>query len=233
MTHRDRAGDPPGRREAAGDAGHRQGFPTPSGGSPARPERRFPKAFGRRRAWLPMSRIATPRAPSRKPWETVSMGHYLRTFGISRWRPPFLNPLVAEVGDENRPVLGDGHGGWIFKFPRAVPPALETGQKGALRGEFLDPVIIEAGHENGERSAPLVGENPRSSVHALQSWPMPGRRSRVVRNASGLSRGRGMFFRSAAFQSADVVLEKIAYVHPPLSVDGNTCRIFKAVTSLT
>ncbi len=34
MTHRDRAGDPSGqgagRREAAGDAGHRQGFPTPA-----------------------------------------------------------------------------------------------------------------------------------------------------------------------------------------------------------
>ncbi len=33
MTHRDRAGDPlgqrAGRREAAGPAGHRQGFPTP------------------------------------------------------------------------------------------------------------------------------------------------------------------------------------------------------------
>ncbi len=33
MTHRDRAGDPSGqragRREAAGPAGHRQGFPTP------------------------------------------------------------------------------------------------------------------------------------------------------------------------------------------------------------
>ncbi len=88
MTHRDRAGDPPGqragRREAVGDAGHRQGFPTPSGGSPARPERRFPKAFGlpmafRRGAWLPMSHIATPRAPGRKPWETVSMGHYQRS----------------------------------------------------------------------------------------------------------------------------------------------------------
>ncbi len=42
MTHRDRAGDPSGqragRREAAGPAGHRRGFPTPSGGSPARPE---------------------------------------------------------------------------------------------------------------------------------------------------------------------------------------------------
>ncbi len=76
MTHRDRACAPPGRREAAGDAGHRRDFPTPSGGSPARPERRLPKAFGRRRAGLLMSRIATPRAPGRKPWETVSMGHY-------------------------------------------------------------------------------------------------------------------------------------------------------------
>ncbi len=47
MSHRDRAGDPPGWRGAAGDAGHRQGFPTPSGGSPARPERRLAKAFGR------------------------------------------------------------------------------------------------------------------------------------------------------------------------------------------
>ncbi len=84
MTHRDRAGDPPGRREAAGDAGHRQGFPTPSGGSPARPARRLPKAFGlpialRWGAWLPMSRIAAPRALGRKPWETVSMGHYQRS----------------------------------------------------------------------------------------------------------------------------------------------------------
>ncbi len=92
MTHRDRAGDPSGqragRREAAGDAGHRQGFPTPAhspaAGSPARPERRLPKAFGpriafRRGAWLPMSRIATPRAPGRKPWEAVSMSHYQRS----------------------------------------------------------------------------------------------------------------------------------------------------------
>ncbi len=88
MTHRDRAGDAPGhragRREAAGDAGHRRGLPRPSGGSPARPARRFPKAFGlpmalRRGAWLAMFRIATPRAPGRKPWETVSMGHYQRS----------------------------------------------------------------------------------------------------------------------------------------------------------
>ncbi len=55
MTHRDRAGDPPGqragRREAAGDAGHRQGFPTPPSNRPL-PVRLgdrnggFPRAFG-------------------------------------------------------------------------------------------------------------------------------------------------------------------------------------------
>ncbi len=87
MTHRDRAGDPSGqragRREAAGDAGHRQGFPTPSPMRPLpvrlRDRRRFPKAFGLRRARLPMSRIATPRATGRKPWEAVSMGNYQRS----------------------------------------------------------------------------------------------------------------------------------------------------------
>ncbi len=85
MTHRDRAGDPPGRREAAGDAGDIvKAFRRP----PIRPlpvrlpdRRRFPKAFGRPitlrgRARLPMSRIATPRARGRMLWEAVSMGHY-------------------------------------------------------------------------------------------------------------------------------------------------------------
>ncbi len=93
MTHRDRAGDPSGqwagRREAAGPAGHRQGFPTPPSNRPLPVRLRdrnggFPMAFGRPitlrwGAWLAMSRIATPRAPSRKPWETVSMGHYQRS----------------------------------------------------------------------------------------------------------------------------------------------------------
>ncbi len=76
MTHGDRLCSPSGRREAAGDAVHRQGFPTPSDGLHKRPERRLLKAFGRRRARLAMHRIATPRAPSQKSWEAVSMGHY-------------------------------------------------------------------------------------------------------------------------------------------------------------
>ena len=76
MTHRDRLCSPSGRRKAAGDVVHRQGFPTPSDGRHKRPERRRPKAFGRRRARLPMHRIATPRAPSKKSWDAVSMSHY-------------------------------------------------------------------------------------------------------------------------------------------------------------
>ncbi len=96
MTHRDRAGDPSGqragRREAAGPAGTSSRLSdartdSPAAGSPARPERRFPKAFGRPMAlrwgtWLPMSRIATPRAPGRKSWEIVSMGHYQRSLVV-------------------------------------------------------------------------------------------------------------------------------------------------------
>jgi hypothetical protein len=64
MTHRDRVGGPSGRREAAGDAVHRQGFPTPSDGSHMRPARRLTKAFGRCRARFAMSRIAAAHAPS-------------------------------------------------------------------------------------------------------------------------------------------------------------------------
>jgi hypothetical protein len=68
MTHRDRVRGPSGRREAASDAVHRQGFPTPSDGSHTRPERRLTKAFGRRRVGFAMSRIAAAHVPSRKPW---------------------------------------------------------------------------------------------------------------------------------------------------------------------
>jgi len=76
MTHRDRPWGPLGRKGRAGDVGHRQAFLTPSGGPHGRPERHHSKAFGQRRARLTMHRIVTPRAPCRKPWNGVSMGHY-------------------------------------------------------------------------------------------------------------------------------------------------------------
>ncbi len=94
MTHRDRLGDPPGRRGAAGDVGPpsprwRQGFPTHSGGSLRRPERRPPPilwtgAFGPPNACVRGPRLAvlgtaTPRAPNREPWVAVSMSHYQRS----------------------------------------------------------------------------------------------------------------------------------------------------------
>ncbi len=68
MTHRDRAGDPPGRREAAGDAGHRRGLPTPA---PIRPlpvrlrDRNggFPRDFGQGAESVPhgLRCLASPR----------------------------------------------------------------------------------------------------------------------------------------------------------------------------
>ena len=161
MTHRDRACDPSGhragqragRRETAGDAGHRQGFPTPSGGSPARPERRLPKAFGRpnafeRGARLAMPCIAAPRAPGRKPWETVSMGHYQRSLvsrPATRWRGTAARrrigtcarcsagtradrarifALIGALASKRRPGLSVGY--WAFGFCSRVstgPPA--------------------------------------------------------------------------------------------------------------
>ncbi len=92
MTHRDRAGDPSGqragRREAAGDAGHRQGFPTPPPIRPLPvrlPDRNggFPRDFGQGADGVPRG-LRCPASPRhararRKPWETVSMGHYQRS----------------------------------------------------------------------------------------------------------------------------------------------------------
>ncbi len=102
MTHRDRAGDATGqwagRRGAAGDAGYRQGLPTPPAVRPlpVRPRDRhggFPNALRPGLSdgamlvdgahGLRCRGIAAPRAPGRKPQpgsmgEAVSMGHYQR-----------------------------------------------------------------------------------------------------------------------------------------------------------
>ncbi len=72
MTHRDRAGD----------AGHRQGFPTPSGGSPARPEAACQgfRAASRAARGAP-HRHATHFLP--KTLGSRLYGSISRTFGIS------------------------------------------------------------------------------------------------------------------------------------------------------
>jgi hypothetical protein len=55
---------PSGRKEGAGDVGHRQDFLTPSEGSSRQPSRRLCSTFGPRRDRLTMPRIAAPAAPS-------------------------------------------------------------------------------------------------------------------------------------------------------------------------
>ena len=107
MTHVDRPCGPSGRREAAGDAVHRQSFPTPSDGPHGRPERRLAKAFGQRRARLTMPRIATPHAPCRKLWQTVPMSYYHRSLVLHHRMDPgsgagVTNEKVVMVRDRNR-----------------------------------------------------------------------------------------------------------------------------------
>ncbi len=126
MAHRDRLGDPPGRREAAGDAGHRQGLPTLSGGSPARPEAAC-QGVG---TGAPLARDAGHRRATRSWPKTLGSrlyGSLLRTFGISE-------PSRAGVGDDvaaggERPQGGRGalrahHG---ERLGAAVVEAVETG----------------------------------------------------------------------------------------------------------
>ncbi len=96
MTHRDRSGDPSGqgagRREAAGDAGHRKprapsqthGQPESLGKPPSRSRGRTGSGrigCGRRKA-LTMSRrirgFPPTRPMARRIARTISMGHYQR-----------------------------------------------------------------------------------------------------------------------------------------------------------
>ncbi len=90
-THGDRVSGSSGRRDGAGDVGHRQAVPTRSAGPHARPEGRRGKAFGQRRARLTIHRIALPRAPCGKPCQAVSRGHYQRS--LVSVVPPYVEPL--------------------------------------------------------------------------------------------------------------------------------------------
>ncbi len=94
MTRRDRAGDPSGqgagRREAAGPAGHRQGFPTPASNRPLPVRLRdrnggFPRAFGQGADGVPHG-LRCPASPCHallaeslgkpSPWVIISAPWY-------------------------------------------------------------------------------------------------------------------------------------------------------------
>ncbi len=155
MTHRDRPCGPSGRREAVGNAGHCQGFPTPSDGSHGRPERRLSKAFGQRRARLAMSRIATPRAPCRKPWKAVPMGHYHRSlvlFGAGRQaessgiRPHGTGEvfLAGNPGRAKNPIYFS-QGGYRAQPMPPFGQVVDNGSVHALFviGQIRTPAVIE------------------------------------------------------------------------------------------
>ncbi len=88
MTHRDRAGDASGqwagRREAAGDAGHRQGFPTPP------PNRPLPVRLRDRNGGFPRLSGGVPHG-SRCP---ASLRHALRAERLGK---PSLWVIIKDL----------------------------------------------------------------------------------------------------------------------------------------
>ncbi len=142
MTHRDRAGDPPGRRGAAGDAGHRQGFPTPPAVRPRGRGGGFPRLSDGVARGSRCRGVAAPRALGRKPWEAVSVGHNQRSLVLLTQATGRDSVNGARTG---RPVRqtgrrpeSNGDGGaitemsfyprfmWITLWARGVPQAMSS-----------------------------------------------------------------------------------------------------------
>ena len=128
MTHRDRVGDPPGRRGAAGDAGHRQGFPTHSGGSPARPK----AASQSVRAASRMARDA-PSSP-RHALLAESLGK------PSLWviiNAPWYKALVKCHGP-TEPDPRSWRRGFSFAFARVLIPPMHPDLENVIRQALAD-----------------------------------------------------------------------------------------------
>lgn len=62
-------------------------------------------------------------------------------------RPPLEDAASAEIDREQRAVVRHGHGDGIFELARAIAPAAETAEKVAVRGELLNPMVVEVGGE--------------------------------------------------------------------------------------
>lgn len=60
---------------------------------------------------------------------------------------PFLDPVVAEVGDEHRTVISYCDRNCVIKLAGGLSHCAEARQELTVGGEFLDPVIVEVGDE--------------------------------------------------------------------------------------
>ncbi len=61
---------------------------------------------------------------------------------------PYLKAVVAEVGNEHSAVRCHCNSDRILKVAWLAASAPEARQKRAIRGKFLDPVIVKIGNEN-------------------------------------------------------------------------------------
>ena len=59
-----------------------------------------------------------------------------------------MDPVVAEIGDEERAVLGHRAGHGVLELARSAALGSDRGEEGPVRGELLDPVVVKIGDED-------------------------------------------------------------------------------------
>ncbi len=157
MTHRDRADDPPGRRGAAGDVGHRQGFPTPSGGSPARPEA---ASQGFRTA----SRMAcdAPHRRTMRSWQKTLGSRLYESLSALLGIMPSMTAFATPPATLGRTAFVARFGGVYEHSPWIAEAAFEAGLTAAANSaEGLSELLraqVEAG--GAERQMALLRAHP-------------------------------------------------------------------------
>lgn len=66
---------------------------------------------------------------------------------ISFHLPPFFYSVIAKINCEHRSVACYGNCDCMIELPRPTAFAAETRQEGSVRGEFLNPMVVEVGCE--------------------------------------------------------------------------------------
>ena len=103
----------------------------------------------------------------------------------SRPGPPFLDAVVAEIGDKDRPVLGDRDGDRLVELPASAAFSTEGREERPVRCKFLDTVIVEIRDEDAFLPAePLTSADSNHIAPLARSVPVAGKRGFVGSTAA-------------------------------------------------
>ena len=110
---------------------------------------------------------------------------------------PFLNAIVAVIGNEHGSVGRDCNRHRVLELARATAPASEAREKNAVRGKFLDPVIVEVGNKDvalgpvrvpygSMPAAPVPRPGIRGVSSIAKTWPTDAKVALVERCLSAI-----------------------------------------------